>query len=569
MTRRLAVAFLGVGAITAVVTGYYYNRFWWPPDEGAYAHIADRLLQGEVLNRDIQGIHPGYINFANALWFRLFGDDLVSLRYPLVAMSVLQSCLVFLLLIPRGTLAAITASLSLTALSLVQFLNPTAHWYCLLLFIVLICCLSWLPRDGPWRLEIVGFLVVTLFLFRQLTGVIVAIGVLTFLLCEAPRGAAGKQRFLARTLVAVMAGGLATYMVTKTGLLAVAVYGIWPLSILVWAWFSAAVSNRDVLRISLRASLGGAVAITPLVVYHVLHNSVSDWLYDTLVSGVAFTRLEFFQTIDYPTLLLLGLRQVILFEGAAGVLNGLFWCILTVLAPVLGALFLRRLVHGEKLGGGFHPLPFLAVFYVIVSLHYQIPIYLFYSVGVTLVALLWMMPTLSSWRKYGTVTLALGLSVLGLFYQAGQPLSRGYPGLLAGERVALVESRGLDRCTLWMEAADVQLYKRLVKLAERETSPDETILAIPFNPELYFLTRRKNPFRFCNSALGIQNDDDLKRVMEKLKSQPPKLVFYRSDNKYNTPLSSEVMKFVKNRYKLLETLSGFEVYRLSGAWENP
>lgn len=41
------------------------------------------------------------------------------------------------------------ASVSMTALSFVQFLNPTSHWYCLFLLIAVICALGWLPREYP------------------------------------------------------------------------------------------------------------------------------------------------------------------------------------------------------------------------------------------------------------------------------------------------------------------------------------------------------------------------------------------------------------------------------------
>ena len=149
-----------------------------------------------MLNRDIQELHAGYINFANALAFRLFGDNLLSLRYPLFGMGVLGACLVFLLLMRHGALMAAVASLSFSSLSVVQFLNPTPHWYCLFLVLLIIAVLTWLPRDSPWRLEILGFLVVTVLLFRQLTGVLTAIGLLAYLLAEAPRQAEGKGALL-------------------------------------------------------------------------------------------------------------------------------------------------------------------------------------------------------------------------------------------------------------------------------------------------------------------------------------------------------------------------------------
>ena len=94
------------------------------PTTKAHAHVAERINRGEVLNRDVQDVHAGYINFANAMAIRLFGDDLLSLRYPLVVASFVQACLIYLLLIPRGVLIAVVGSMAMTSLSFIQFLNP-------------------------------------------------------------------------------------------------------------------------------------------------------------------------------------------------------------------------------------------------------------------------------------------------------------------------------------------------------------------------------------------------------------------------------------------------------------
>ncbi len=75
-------------------------------------------------------------------------------------------------------------------------------------------------------------------------------------------------------------------------------------------------------------------------------------------------------------------------------------------------------------------------------------------------------------------------------------------------------------------------------------------------PELYFLTRRRNPFRFLNSAIGVGNADDLKGVLAALEREPPKLVFHWPDDTLNTPFSLEIMAFVKRRYEALETRDG-------------
>ncbi len=63
------------------------------PDDGQMGHVADRLLAGEVLHRDIQDVRPGYVNFINAAALSIFGPSLVSLCYPLAIMALVPSVL--------------------------------------------------------------------------------------------------------------------------------------------------------------------------------------------------------------------------------------------------------------------------------------------------------------------------------------------------------------------------------------------------------------------------------------------------------------------------------------------
>ncbi len=111
----------------------FHDRFWYPPDEGNYAHVAQRILRGETLNLQVQDVHPGYISFVNAAALRVFGADLVSLRYPLVLAGLLQAAVLFFLFPREDPWRAAVATIALTALGAIQFLNPTAHWYCLAL----------------------------------------------------------------------------------------------------------------------------------------------------------------------------------------------------------------------------------------------------------------------------------------------------------------------------------------------------------------------------------------------------------------------------------------------------
>ncbi len=556
-----ALGLLLVVIYATLVLGYFHDRFWHPRDDGYYAHIAERILDGEVLHRDVQGLHAGYVYFAHALALRLFGKDLVSLRYPLVVLGLLQSVLIFLLVVPRGPLTAAAASVSLTSLSYVQYLNPSSHWYCLFLVIAIVCVLSWIPRDHRWRLELLGFLVITLLLFRQLTGVIVAIGVLTYLLAEARRGGGGKDRWLARALISVMIAGLATYLIGKSDLLGWILFGLWPLGVLAWAWFTLAASNREVLRLLFRFGLGGVVAAAPLVLYHVLTGSLVDWFEDSVVSALAMTEFAYYREQSYGIYLLYGLRQLTRLDSVGGALNGLFWLLLVLAPMALGLQALRTLLRGGEAGPRLHPLPFLAVFYSVVSVHYQDAAYLFFTAGLTMPAVLWLAAGAAPWRSYAPAAIACLVSAVGIYYHAAQPFGRGLSGRLLGVRTQLVRSEGLERMSLWVSAAELADTRYLLDLIRRQVRPEETILAVPANAELYFLSGRKNPLKFSFIPFGILDENELQRSLQILEKEPPRLVFYVPRLPYNTAYTLKIMDFVRSRYDLLGKRAGFEIYR--------
>jgi hypothetical protein len=208
-----------------------------------------------------------------------------------------------------------------------------------------------------------------------------------------------------------------------------------------------------------------------------------------------------------------------------------------------------------------HALPIVASFYALVAIHYQIPIYLLYTVALSLAALL----LLSADRSFRVRSCAAGIAAFlcatGLWFQAAQPLDRGLRGIVAGQRApALVES-GLAKADLRIGAEDAATYRELVALIQAETPEDAPILALPFNPELYYLSGRRNPTRFFTSALGVVTEVASRRVIETLQTDPPRLVFHRPYDKYNTASSARIMDFVRARYERLEPRAGFDIYR--------
>lgn len=567
------------GAVAMLATSFllysFHDRFWYPPDEGNYAHVAQRILQGEALNLQVQDVHPGYISFVNAAALGVFGTDLVSLRYPLVLAGLLQAAVLFFLFPSEDPWRAAAASVALTALSAIQFLNPTAHWYCLALTMVLIAVLA--ARHGTQpasagRLLAVGLLVGTIVLFRQLTGFLVGIGALALLLWDAGEpgasgepldavGRPGGSALLGRALGATMALALAAYLALATDISGLALFGVWPLALLGRLVARPQASNREAARIVGTVAAGMALAALPLAAYHLWHGSVRAWADDVGPAAVALTRLDFFERSNFAALIYHAARQMVTTPSVASILNGFYWVALPLLAAVNGWLVLRRFGRAGRNAAATLPImPTLAVFYAVVSVHFQIPVYLYYSAGLSLASLLWLAPHVSTFAARASMALALTLAATGVYFHAGQPASRGIAGILRGDRVASAHASTLPHNSLRIDPVDARTYTSLVELIHREVPAGEAIFAVPSNAELYFMAERRNPFRFYNTALGVRSDEDLALVERTLRDDPPRLVTFNRDDKYNTPRSRRIMEMVETRYAAIGNFDSFTVY---------
>lgn len=567
-------ALLAALAGNTLLLGAFHDRTWWPPDEGNYAHVAERVLDGEVLNRDVQDIHLGYVNFLNAAALGLAGRSLLALRYPLMLAAALQAALVFVLFRRTGPWTAAVAALATNALGVVQFLDPTANWYCLALVIGVVLCLHAWPPGRRGRLEAVGLLLGLLLLFRQLSGVLAAMGVVAFLLLDGSgrrAGGASTRPWAARGVVALMAAGLAAYLAAATDPSGFLLFGLWPLAALLALLVRVDVAGRTVLALAGRLGLGGAAAALPLVVYHFSHGSWSSWAQDVVIAATALSRAGFITRSSFFTDLVLGgLGTAFTGAGPAAVVNGLFWALLPLAAAVQGGTLLARLLRRGAARPPVHPLPVVAPFFAVVSLHFQIPIYLFYTAGLSWLALLWTAAQAGRRPRRLATTALAAFAACAVVFHAGQPLSRGWDAMLRGERVPLVESAGIPRCGLRIDRGDLVRYRRLLEVIEAETGPGEPIFALPSNAELYFLSGRPNPFRFFNFALGVRTSEAAGEVAETLRRQPPALLFYAPDDKYTTPLARRVKASVSASYRLLERVGRIEVYRrLEGTGRAP
>ena len=566
-SRESAARVIGGGAIwatlslsvTAAILIHFHDRTWWPPDEGVYGYVAQRILAGDVLNGNLQDLHAGYVNFlhAGALW--LFGEDLVSLRYPLAALTLLQSALAFRLLLPRGPLYAAIGTVALGALSFVLFLNPSANWYVLAVAFATVTLLAETAPGDRRREVAVGALLGVAFLLRQLSGVFLAIGVVTWLLAESASPSPGKCR-VARTLLGVMGLAVAVYLWRKGSVDGVVMFGIWPLVLIGIALVRTRLDDSHALALVARLALGAALAALPILAYHLAHGTLGGWIEDALLSALHLTSLDFIDRARYWHVAVLAAGNLAQLQDPIRIANSLFWLVLLAAPAVLGLSMATAAFRG-RLEQAWHPLPVVAVFYALCSTHYEIPIYLQFTTGLGLIALMWLAGAQVSQRRLFGAT-ALFAAVIALLFQAGQPVSRGLGGIIAGATPPLDAPEGLPGARFAMERQDQATYLRLLALIEANSEAGEAILAVPFDPELYFLSHRRSPFRYYATMLGIRDDDALAEALQRLERSPPPIVIHKRDDKYNNWASDAVVAKVRDGYVQSERVGPFDVYLL-------
>jgi hypothetical protein len=557
---RRRVLLVVVLCFASLLLWHFHDLSWYPVDEGNYAHVAERVDGGEILNLQVQDIHAGYINFLNAAAFRIFGLDLVSLRYPLALAALLQALLLYWLIARRDAAVAAIAAIGSLALGIIQFVNPTAHWYCAALTAAVMVWLTRPSRSAPMRLFGAGALVGVITLFRQLTGVWVGMAVLLLALDRAADNSRGVSAAFSRALMMLMLIILGAYVVSTREPSGAVLIALPPLVLLLWGLVSVRTSTRAALGVVGWLAAGAAAAAAPLLAYHVATHSMSQWFEDVVIVAAKLPALDFFGKPWYAPAVVIGLRQILVPESVGKWLNGWYWVALPLLPVINGVSVIRQL----RTRGSLDDLavPIIAAFYAVVSLHYQIPMYLYYSAGICLAAILWQAAGGTVAVRVWCSAAAAGLSLVAIVYHAAQPYSRTPLEILAGARSAVRLTTGFDRCSLRIDPEDRQMYASLVSIIKSEAAPNATILAVPSDAELYFLAQRRNAFPFYNTALGIQTPGDLALVLRAISERPPAVVTFRPTDKYNTWASKALMARIREKYDLFATVGAIEVYRL-------
>jgi hypothetical protein len=550
--RRRTFSLLSTAAIAGVLLFYFHDKFWYPPDEGNYAHVAERILEGEALHHDIQDIHFGYINYLNAGAFRLFGTDLLSLRYALVAVALTAALIISGLLVHSGVLVSMAGGVGSIALGLLLFLNPSANWFALFFTVFLVGYLKWMP-GGRMGILVLGILLGLVAAFRQLTGGIVGIGLVTWLLISSgtERPSTGRESegvLLPWALWLLCLAVLTLYAFRSSGLTAFLLFGVWPVLIHLAAGREIRISNRDTIEILGLLGAGILLSLTPMLAVQVAAGGLQPWWNDVVKSALDLSEFQFPTSYSWSTWLVAATGGSLL-VGFPGPLIGAVLLMMMLSVALLGGELLVRLRRGESLQT-HGPLPFLAVYFGLVPVHFPSLVYLAFAFPFVLLGHL----SLPRARLRALVTLAA--IPVAVFWLAAQPTERSLRQFLAGERVPWVGSEDLGRSGLLVSPLTLSEVGLLVTRIEQETSPDEPIFAFPSRAEFYFLSERRNPTRFFNTALGIRSPAAVAELIRRFEEVPPAAVVYDGNDKYRTAESDLILRWVEREYSMADSAGG-------------
>ena len=552
-----------VTLINGGILWWFHDRTWLGPDDGQLAHVAERILDGEVLHRDIQDVRPGYVNFINAAALYAFGPSLLSLRYPLAFIVLVQSILLFFLFRSHGSVMAGVLSLSSVALGVLHYINPNHHWYALFFTILLICHLTWTPRTSRWYVPLAGLLIITIGFLRHLTGAFVGMGTLSFLLFAEARESGEplplREQWMGRLLCGSMLILLALYLLRSTDFVAFAMFGFWPVAFLFWQLTADTVSNNKTIRLCKELCLGMAIGALPLLAYHVVNGSLAAMIDDNFVRALDVLNWNYTKKLEYWMLPLAGMIEFGNNPRLTSLLSAMYFLILPFFAALNGFLLLlavRRRTWTMSLA-----LPVLAAFYGLVSLIFQVPVYLHLTSILSIGGSVWLLLAMKPPSRTPMIIMLLFLSGMSLIFQVGEPIIRTFMDHVRTAKTELYNSHGqLPKVDLWIDENSLKSYRKVVRIIEEETNQGDYIFAIPNNAELYFMTGRRNPFRFFSTDHGVLNESEVKSVIQRLETLRPRIITFSPGDDRNTSHSLAIMEHIRGHSTLLSKDKAFEVY---------
>jgi len=391
-------------------------------------------------------------------------------------------------------------------------------------------------------------------------------GTLSYLLFEESRAPhislPWQQQWMGRLLCGSMLGLLSLYCLRSTDAMEFFLFGLWPFALLAWQSTTGGVPNHRTLRLCGGLLLGMVIGSLPLLTYHVLHGSLVAMIDDNVFRALDVLNWNFKTNTYWWLLTFGGLIEFGDHPTIFSFLNAVYFCILPLAATFNGIVMFfalqRKTLHIPL------TVPILGMFYGLVSMLIQTPIYLYFTGILSIAGTLWLLLELQPGCKKPLIALLLLLSGVSIAFHSGEPISRTIFEHLRGSHTTLLNSRGqLHKVDLWIKEPELESYKKVAHIIEEETNPGDYLFSVPNNAEFYFMTERRNPFRFFSTDHGVLNDTEVQEVIHTLEMVRPRIITFSHNDPRNTIHSLAIMNHVREHSELLLKDKNLEVYRYS------
>jgi hypothetical protein len=107
---------------------------------------------------------------------------------------------------------------------------------------------------------------------------------------------------------------------------------------------------------------------------------------------------------------------------------------------------------------------------------------------------------------------------------------------------------------------DARFLNRLTETISRLSEPEQSIVALPYEPMLYFLSARRNPMRWNYLWPGDQSEEDHRQLVAEARGDPPALVVLKDPDamrRYAAP----VVDYVETEFVPFWRAGAFRLYR--------
>ncbi len=524
LARRWAP--LAVAALALFAQLPIHDRSIVHVDEGQLVAIADRLLHGEVLYRDIYtGIFPG-LYYATAALFSLFGEDVRVTRFAQVAVNVGTALCLFLLgrrVMPPGWAAL--ASLAYAVLVVVGFPGLTMFNYSPLALVLALFALLFLLRHGDSRKAadgiLAGLLLAGCALTKQNFGALALLAFLAVSLLSWRDGAFSDRGLLRSLLPLAAAGGLAS----AAALLALVLAGAGP-----------ALVDATLFSLGRTQLASYADPIPPIFGAHPEADGRFVFLYTPAALFGYLVRGETLFGAAIPAWLWSGAIRLAYGGALFALAGGVLRCWLErAAAPSRRTRETRALVL-------FAAILFLGIFPSAIWSH------LAFVLAPVLLVAAWGLEGVHARLRAHSATLARGYALAVALAAA--------VGVLAAARISFDITRwyseplSLPRASLRVSVDDAALYRGALRFVERCAPPATPIFVAPDMPLVYFLARRPNPTPF---DLVIPGKVEGPLIVERLEATQTRCVVFAPQIYFQfapfDELFPEVAELLRTRYR--------------------